>query len=144
MKAAVVFMLFSLTIAPAAVSGQTASSQQSVFDSYLNPERDASLLYIPGLEFHSSVGFAYSTSNSLGSAGMGYYLGHFRWKLTGSLSLNWDVGIRSVMTGGDPYSQPELFLPNVDLTYRPNSNVMVRLQFQQYGPGPYLMRRSWY
>ena len=63
---------------------------------------------------------------------MGYYMGHFGLKLSSSVSLNWDVGVGSVMRGASEYNQPQFFIPNMDLTYRPSDNFMLKLEYHQY------------
>jgi len=66
---------------------------------------------------------------------MGYYMGHFSYRLGSSLTLNWDVGVGTTLTGPDGMNDYQVFLPNLDLTYRPSDRFMVRLQFQQGGYG---------
>jgi hypothetical protein len=132
------FLLTSI-LASAAVAQDARSMDHSVFQDYLNPSTGSGFLRVPGLDFRSSVGFSYYSANQSGSAGMGYYMGHFNYSLSKSLTLRWDVGIRSWMTGPDGMSNPEFFIPNFDLTYAPNKNFMLRLQFQQglYFNNPY-------
>jgi hypothetical protein len=129
-KLVTIVMAFAL-IAPAAASGQVNTQQPSVFNDYLNVKAPSSFLSIPGLSFSSSVGFSFM-SGSYGSFGMGYYNGHFAYTLGSNLFLNADVAVGSLMTGANNYQRPEIFLPNIDLTYRPSSSFMLRLQFQQY------------
>lgn len=128
----------------ASLDAQTgdAVERPSVFSDRLNAGSAGSFLRVPGLSFTSSAGFSFFSSGDAGSFGMGYYMGHFGLKLSRSLSLNWDVGIGSVMKGTQDYNQPEFFLPNVDLTYRPSDKFMLRLEYHQYSmPGYYMMRR---
>lgn len=108
----------------------------SVFDDYLETAAaPRSLLTIPGLSFHQSVGFSFVSADGLGSTGAGYYMGHFDWRLRDDLVLRWDVGVSSIMTGPVDGRQPEFILPNVDLTYRPSDRLTMRLQFRRYSSG---------
>ena len=121
---------------------QTGSepARPSVFSDYLNPRTGASFLHVPGLSFSTSAGFSFFSGGRAESFGMGYYMGHFGLKLSNSVSLNWDVGVGSVMRSTSDYDQPQLFLPNVDLTYRPSDNFMLKLEYHQYRyPGYYNM-----
>ncbi len=139
----VLITIFIFFLVPVSIVGQDTIEEQSVFESYLNPQLTPSFLHIRGLEFHSSVGFSYSSSNNYGSFGMGYYLGHFALKLSRSLTLHWDVGVGSMMTGGEAYASPGLFLPNIDLTYKPNDTFLLRFQYSQSRYSPYMMRRRY-
>jgi hypothetical protein len=121
------------------VWGESGQVRPSVFSDYLHTQAPASFLTIPGLSFDSSVGFTFFSSGDMGSVGMGYYLGHFGLKLSNSVMLHWDVGVGSVMRGAGEYGQPEFFIPNAELTYRPSESLTLRLQFQQ-GPWPGLYR----
>ena len=123
-------LLFGAAVASAQTEGVPA--RPSVFNDYLNPRLPSSFLSVPGLSFSSSVGFSFFSGGSMESFGMGYYMGHFGLKLSSSTSLHWDVGVGSVMRGTDEYSQPEFFIPNIDLTYRPSENFMMRFEFHQY------------
>jgi hypothetical protein len=134
-------MLLLMPVAAGAQSEQ-APARPSVFSDYLHVQTPGTFLSIPGLSFSSSVGFSFFSGGDRGSAGMGYYMGHFGLALSESITLRWDVGVGSLMKGTDEYRQPEFFLPNVDLTYRPSDTFMLRLQFQQSRwPGYYLMPR---
>jgi hypothetical protein len=121
-----------LLLAAAAI-GQTddAVVRPSVFSDYLRAQSPGSFLRIPGLSFSSSMGFTFFSGGDMGSAGMGYYLGHFGLRLSESITLRWDVGVGSLMKSAEEYRQPEFFIPNVDLTYRPSDKFMLRLQYQQ-------------
>jgi hypothetical protein len=117
-----------------------AQTRPSVFSDYLNPRTGSSFLHVPGLSFSTSAGFSYFSGGNGYSFGMGYYMGHFGLSLSNSVSLNWDVGVGSVMRSASEYNQPQFFLPNVDLTYRPNESFMLRLEYHQYRyPGYYNM-----
>lgn len=142
MRLPVIFIIVIVTLVPAVAVGQEKVEEQSVFDNYLNPQQVPSFLHIPGLEFHSSVGFSYSSSD-YGSYGMGYYLGHFDLQLSKSITLRWDVGIRSMMTGNDEYAKPEFYIPNIDLTYRPNDKFLLKFQYNQSRYSPYWVRRRY-
>lgn len=140
MKKLILILMASVLVVPAVVGAQLDPRQPSVFNDYLNVKPPSSFLSIPGLSFNSSMGFSF-VSGSGGSFGMGYYAGHFGYRLSSSLSLNADVAIGSLMTNVNGYQKPEIFLPNIDLTYRPSSSFMLRLQFQQYRyPGYFLSR----
>ena len=140
MKKTILILVAFLLAVPTVVGAQLDPRQPSVFNDYLNVRPPSSFLSIPGLSFTSSMGFSFVSGN-VGSVGMGYYAGHFGYSLSSSLTLNADVAIGSVMTGANGYQKPEIFLPNIDLTYRPNSTFMLRLQFQQYRyPGYFLGR----
>jgi hypothetical protein len=139
-KKVVLILMVSMLVVPAAVGAQLDPRQPSVFNDYLNVRPPSSFLSIPGLSFNSSMGFSFG-SGSGGSFGIGYYAGHFGYSLTSSLSINADVAIGSIMTGANSYQKPEIFLPNFDLTYRPSSSFMLRLQFQQYRYPGYFMGR---
>ncbi|HSG28299.1 MAG TPA: hypothetical protein VLA34_07445 [Candidatus Krumholzibacterium sp.] len=124
----------------AQAGAQAPAAGESVFSDYLNPSQEASFLSIRGLSFNSSVGFAYQSWGQHGSDGFGYYMGHFSYRVTRGLTLNWDVGVRSSMMGPDSGQDMQLYLPNLDLTYRPNDKMMIKLQFNQYnymGRSPY-------
>ena len=137
-KTLVLMMILALGGSPAFAQTAPEQTRPSVFSDYLNPQTGGSFLRVPGLSFSSSAGFSYFSSGSAESFGMGYYMGHFGLKLSGSVSLNWDVGVGSVMRSTSDYSQPQLFLPNVDLTYRPSDSFMLRLEYHQYRyPGLY-------
>ena len=123
---------------------KTTPQEESVFDDYLNPSSgQTGFLRIPGLHFNSSVGFSYATSQSFGDVGMGYYMGHFSYSFGGAVTLNWDVGVGSYMMGGSGMNNYQLMIPNVDLTWRPSDNVMVKLQYMNGGYlNPYYSRRG--
>jgi hypothetical protein len=106
-------------------------ARPSVFSNYLNPQTGASFLRVPGLSFSSSAGFSYFSGGGGESIGMGYYMGHFGLKLSSSASLNWDVGVGSLMRGTSDYSQPQFFIPNMDFTYRPSDNFMLKFEYHQ-------------
>jgi hypothetical protein len=134
----------ALVLGASGAFAQTAGvpDRPSVFNDYLNPQSGASFLRVPGLSFSSSMGFSYFSGGGLESFGMGYYMGHFGLKLSSSLSLNWDVGVGSMMRSTTQYDQPAFFLPNVDLTYRPSDSFMMRFEFHQYRyPGYYMLGR---
>ena len=120
----------------------TAAEEKSVFEDYLNPvNSETGFLRIPGLNFHSSVGFSYASSKGFGDVGMGYYMGHFSYRLGSSVTLNWDVGVGSYMMGGDGMNGYQVMIPNFNMTWRPSDNVMVRLQYMQGGYlNPYYSR----
>ncbi len=124
------------------LSGQETGAQ-SVFDDYLNPYPSSSFISIPGLSFSSSAGFSYSSYGSYGSQGFGYYMGHFRYRIGAGWSLNWDVGVRSAMSGVGAGQSPDLFIPNLNLTYRSGKRFMISFQYRQYQypfGAPYLYR----
>jgi len=125
--------LAALVLVPAVAGAQQEQvpARPSVFSDYQHVQTPGSFLTIPGLSFSSSAGFSFYSGGDAGSVGMGYYLGHFGLRLSDSITLQWDVGVRSLMRGIDDYRQPEFFLPNVDLTYHPSDKFMLRLQFQQ-------------
>jgi|GEM_PF-1478953 len=137
----VVFLSMILVFAAAAANAQTATTpaRPSVFNDYLNPQSGTSFLHVPGLTFSSSAGFSFfSGGGGMESFGMGYYMGHFGLNLSSSVSLHWDVGVGSVMRSANADNQPEFFIPNVDLTYKPSDSFMMRLEFHQYRyPGLY-------
>lgn len=118
--------------------------ERSVFSDYLNPSAsETGFLRIPGLGFHSSVGFSYSASKNFGDIGMGYYMGHFSYQLGSKVKLNWDVGVGSYMAGGDGTNDYQVFIPNFNVTWRPSENFMVRLQYMQGSYlNPYYSRRG--
>lgn len=128
-----------LQVAGVAAREVTAPGGHSVFSDYLNQGYpSAGFMRIPGLDFRSSIGFSYSSSAAYGETGMGYYMGHFSYRLGRSLTLNWDIGVGSYLVGPDGMDNHQVFLPNFDLTYRPSEHMLLRLQFQQghYG-SPY-------
>lgn len=141
-QAAILAVMLVLVPAAAGAQSEQTPARPSVFSDYLNVQTPGSFLSIPGLSFSSSAGFSFFSGGDRGSAGMGYYMGHFGLRLSESITLRWDVGVGSLMKGTDEYRQPEFFLPNVDLTYQPSDKFMLRLQFQQSRwPGYYLMQR---
>jgi len=131
---------------PAAAQQTTTTTpeERSVFDDYLNPvNSEAGFLRIPGLNFRSSMGFSYASSKGFGDVGMGYYMGHFSYRLGSSVTLNWDVGVGSYMMGGDGMNNYQVMIPNFSMTWRPSDNVMVRLQYMQGSYlNPYYSRRG--
>lgn len=122
----------------------TTPQERSVFDDYLNPvDSGPGFLRIPGLNFHSSVGFSYASSKGFGDVGMGYYMGHFSYRLGSTVTLNWAVGVGSYMMGGDGMNNYQVMIPNFDVTWRPSENVMVKLQYMQGSYlNPYYSRRG--
>ena len=132
--------------APAASQQETVAlpRQDSVFEDYLNPSAsDTGFLRIPGLRFHSSVGFSYATSQYYGDMGMGYYMGHFSYQLHSTVTLNWEVGVGSYMMGGSGANEYQVFIPNFNVTWKPSDNLMVRLQYMQGNRlNPYYSRRG--
>ena len=137
-----IIVIVALALLHGVSQGQEELSQQSVFSDYLNVQQPGGFLRIPGLEFTSSMGFSYFTSEGFGSIGMGYYLGHFDLRLSSSLTLHWDMGLSSNLMGPHGDETPEFFLPNVDLTYKPSDRFFLRLQYHQYNhPSSLLWRR---
>ena len=132
MKSLTILLTCTLLLAGSGLSAQDGAPTGSVFEDYLNVREPAGFLRIPGLEFSSSMGFSYFSSSEFGSGGMGYYLGHFDLSLSSSLTLHADVGMSSMVTGPDADQSPQLFLPNIDLTFRPSDSFMMKLQFSQY------------
>jgi hypothetical protein len=132
MKAPTILLIALILPLAAAAPAQEAVQGESVFSDYLNVREPAGFLRIPGLDFSSSMGFSYFSSNGYGSGGFGYYLGHFNLKLSESLTLRADIGVGSMVTGPYADQQPEFFVPNIDITYRPSDSFMMRLQFNQY------------
>lgn len=132
MRTIALLMIALLPLCGTAAAQERAATERSVFDDYLNPTHPGGgFLRIPGLDFRSSVGFSYASSGSYGSTGMGYYMGHFSYRLGSSLTLNWDVGVGTTFTGPDGMNDYNFFIPNIDLTYRPSDRLVMRLQFQQ-------------
>jgi hypothetical protein len=139
-KVLVLSMILALGSASSFAQTGSGPTRPSVFSDYLNPQTGASFLRVPGLSFSTSAGFSYFSAGGAESFGMGYYMGHFGLKLSSSVSLNWDVGVGSIIRSTSEYNQPEFFLPNVDLTYRPSESFMLKLEYHQYRyPGYYNM-----
>ena len=124
-----VTMLFCLSLP---LYAQEAVGTTNVFSDYLNVGSSVGFLHVPGFDFNSSMGFSYMSSDGYVSAGMGYYMGHFSFRLRPSLTLRWDVGVRSMLAGQDIDQKPQLFLPNIDLTYRPSDKLFFKIQYSQY------------
>jgi hypothetical protein len=124
-----------------ATAEQTENQAESVFHDYLNLRQPDTFLRIPGLDFSSSMGVSYFSSEGFGSTGMGYYMGHVRLNLTSSLILRCDVGVRSLFSGTQVQSDPQFFVPNVDLTYQPNKSFRVYFQYRQHTFPRYLYFR---
>lgn len=143
MKKKIILLILCLSVLPGLSYAQGAYEEESVFSDYLNPVSQPSFLRVPGLGFSSSIGFSYSSYGNYGSDGFGFYMGHFNYSLGSKVTLAWDVGIRSSMTGPDAGGDPQFFLPNLDLTYKPNDRMMLKFQVRQYGymQSPWLMRR---
>lgn len=135
---AIIVMIVSFSSANAE---QTEYQTESVFHDYLNVDQPESFLRIPGLDFSSSMGMSYFSNDGSGSIGMGYYMGHVRLDLTSSLTLRCDVGVRSLFSGSQVQSNPQFFVPNLDLTYRPSKNFRINLQYRQYAFPRYLYFR---
>ena len=132
MRSLTTLLIAAVLCAGAGLSAQDTQRAESVFEDYLNVQEPAGFLRIPGLEFSSSMGFSYFSSSDFGSGGMGYYLGHFDLSLSSSLTLHADVGMSSMVTGPYADQSPQLFIPNIDLTYRPSDSFMMKIQFSQY------------
>ena len=114
--------------------------KESVFSDYLNSSAAGDFINIQGLDFSSSMGVSFSSMGDQ-SAGMGYYMGHFNYEFSPSWNLRVDVGVSSMLTQGDGANSPQLYIPNIDLTYKPeDSDFMLRFQFRQYRQ-PLLYRR---
>ncbi len=124
-------MLIVISI-PSAAPAQADHKSESVFHDYLNASNSGGFLRIPGLDFRSSMGVSYYSSNNYGSTGIGYYMGHFRMELTSSLILRCDVGVRSMLTNSNMNTNPQFFVPNLDLTYQPSKNFKLRFQYRQF------------
>jgi hypothetical protein len=122
-------------------SGQDAVEVTSVFTDYLNVQPPRGFLHIPGLDFNTSMGFSYLSSSAFGSVGTGYYMGHFSLRLSRTMMVRWDVGVLSDLAGDYSDQQPRLFIPNVDLTYRPTDKMTFRIQYRQYDRSPYHLYR---
>ena len=140
-----IIILTALAANPAHAQETTVTPEEhSVFSDYLNPPPTGTgFLRIPGLDFRSSLGFSYASSSSFGDVGMGYYMGHFSYRLGSTLTLNWNVGVGSYMTGPDGMNDYQVFIPNFDVTWRPSENMIVKLQYLQGGYlNPYFYRRG--
>jgi len=123
-------------------SGQDAVEVTSVFTDYLNVQPPGGFLHIPGLDFNTSMGFSYFSSSEFGSVGTGYYMGHFSLRLSRTMTVRWDVGVLSDLAGDYADQQPRLFVPNVNLTYRPTDKMTFLIQYRQYDrPSYHLYRR---
>lgn len=134
----IAFLILIMLFTP--VYGQESRLKDSVFSDYLNNSAGEGLISIPGLSFSSSMGVSFS-SNGYQSAGMGYYMGHFNYEFSSSWNLHMDVGVGSVFSRDMNGSSPQFYIPNIDLTYRPDDrNFMLKFQFRQYRD-PYFMRR---
>ncbi len=118
-------------------AGRDAVEATSVFTDYLNVRPPGGFLHIPGLDFDTSMGFSYLSSSAFGSIGTGYYMGHFSLRLSSTMTVRWDVGVLSDIAGDYADQQPRLFIPNVDLTYRPTDKMSFRIQYRQYDRSPY-------
>ena len=140
----IMIMLALAAVTAAAQETTTVPGERSVFDDYLNPvNTDAGFLRIPGLNFRSSVGFSYASSNRFGDVGMGYYMGHFSYDLGSTVTLNWDVGVGSYMMGGDGMNSYQVMIPNFNVTWKPSDKLMVQLQYMQGSYlNPYYSRRG--
>ncbi|HMA76517.1 MAG TPA: hypothetical protein VKO43_04345 [Candidatus Krumholzibacteriaceae bacterium] len=123
---------FLISLFSAQTNAQNRDTQPSVFSDYLNNAVTEGSVCIPGLDFKSSMGVSFA-SNGNQSQSMGYYMGHFNYGFGQSWDLNLDVGVRSVFAQHSQRTSPEVFIPNIDLTYDPpGSNFKLRLQFRQY------------
>ena len=134
-------MMLALTAPPAA--GEESLPGGEIFEDWLNPVENPSFAGLPGISFSSSAGFLYSSGGARGSDGSAFYMGHFSCNLASNLTLRWDVGLRSSMVGPEAGGDPQFFIPNVDLTYRPSDRLMFTLRFGRYDleAQPFLMRR---
>lgn len=131
----------ALSIVLLSANAESQIRHPSVFSDYLKSQDTGNFLFVPGIEFSSSVGYTYFSGGN-GSFGMGYYMGHFDLGLAKNLKLHWDVGVGTEMRQSGEYGRPELFIPNFDLTYRPSDKFFIRLQYQQYPwPGYNFYRR---
>ena len=130
-------LLAFLLALPAA--GQEVAGTTSIFEDYLNVRPPGGFLHIPGLDFDTSVGFSFLSSSTYGSVGTGYYMGHFSLRLSPKMTVRWDVGLLSDIAGDYADQQPRLFVPNVDLTYRPTDQMTFRIQYRQYHRPSYLL-----
>lgn len=132
MKVRLLLVILFLMSFSSLANSENRNLETSVFSDYLNNSVSDGFINIPGLEFKSSMGVSFGSSGDQ-SMSMGYYMGHFNYGLGESWNLNLDVGVRSVMGQQVQSASPELFINNIDLSYRPSKgNFMLRLQFRQY------------
>ncbi len=124
-------LIFVLTAGPATVHGRESGVRNSVFSDYLDSNINGGFINIPGLQFKSSMGVSYFSSGDYSSS-MGYYMGHFTYEFGSSWDLNVDVGVSSRLDQNIGTQSPQLFVPNIDLTYRPSKKFMLRLHFSRY------------
>ena len=142
MRLSILMAVVMLLWMPHGATAQEGAEFESVFSDYLNVQPPGGFLHIDGLDFSSSMGFSYMSGNGIASVGMGYYMGHFSLRLSPSLTMSWDVGIQSELTGQYAGQQPRLVLPNIDLAYRPSEKLFFRIQYRRYSyPSYYLLRR---
>jgi hypothetical protein len=140
-KFSILIVVVVLLWVPQGAIAQEGAEVASVFSDYLNVQPPGGFLHISGLDFSTSMGFSYMSGSGLASVGMGYYMGHFSLRLSPSLTMSWDVGIQSKLTGQYAGQQPRLVLPNIDLAYRPNEKLSFRIQYRQYSYPSYYLRR---
>jgi len=124
-------LIIVLAVVPATIQGRQSGVRNSVFSDYLNTNAGGGFINIPGLQFKSSMGVSYFSSGGYSSS-MGYYMGHFTYEFGSSWDLNVDVGVSSRLDQKIGTSSPQLFVPNIDLTYKPNEKFMLRLHFSRY------------
>jgi hypothetical protein len=141
MRICTVIAIALLLASPGA--GQHAVGTTSIFADYLNVQPPEGFLHIQGLDFNASMGFSYLSSSQFGSVGTGYYMGHFSLRLSPTMTVRWDVGLLSDIAGDYGDQQPRLFLPNVDLTYRPTDRMTFRIQYRQYDRSTYNLYRGY-
>lgn len=124
-------LVILLAICFSSAHAQDKGMNNSVFSDYLNGSANGGFISIPGLQFKSSMGFSYYSSGG-NSMSMGYYMGHFNYEFGEAWNLNVGVGVRSQLDTQVAGNSPELFIPNIDLTYRPSKKFMLHFHFRQY------------
>ncbi len=96
------------------------------------------------LQFSQSVEMTYA-GGAGGSLGQGIYTGSLQWQPSAKLAGRVDVGVAQNLfaTGAVPGAlgadsgQPQLFLRNAEIAYRPTANSLLHLSVQQSPYGAY-------
>lgn len=96
------------------------------------------------LQFSQSVEMTYA-GGAGGSLGQGIYTGSVQWQPSAKLAGRVDVGVAQNLfaTGavpgalGEDRGQPQVFLRNAEIAYRPTANSVLHLSVQQSPYGAY-------
>lgn len=93
------------------------------------------------LQFSQSAEMSYG-GGAGGTVGLGVYTASLRWQPSAKLAGRVDIGVAQALAGSGFYSglgndQPQVFLRNAELAYRPTENAVIHLSVRQSPYGSY-------